>query len=264
LPPVADRIIALVSSKAVLVDSVVHTIEKDPAIAAKVISFSNAAFYRTGGPVTTIRDAVMKIGFDNIKSIALAISLLTVFRTEPKGKNIAYARIFRHCLAVGVISKDIVDCMRWQDCDDAFMSGLLHDIGLLVMHSYFPEISDEVCEMTQKGRIYIEAEMEVYGFMHADVGAWLADKWNLPENIYGAIQYHHNICGAGEQLKTAAVVHLADHIAMKKGYCPIENGHFESAVSKEALNALGITDKKIAEIEARVEESLSTLQEIWV
>jgi putative nucleotidyltransferase with HDIG domain len=264
IPPVADRIIELVSSKVALVDSVVQTIEKDPAIAAKVISFSNAAFYRTGGPVNTIRDAVMKIGFDNIKSIALAISLLTVFKTESQGKNREYAHIFRHCLAVGVITKEIEDCLKWEDCDDAFMSGLLHDLGLLVMHCYFPEISDQVTALTLKGRIYVEAEVEVYGFMHSDVGAWLADKWNLPENINGAIHYHHNICGAGEQMKTAAVVHLADHIAIKQGYGPLETGQFEGPLSEGTMHMLGITKKMIAAIETRVEESLATLREMWL
>jgi putative nucleotidyltransferase with HDIG domain len=264
IPPVADRIIQLVSSKASLVDSIVQTIEKDPAIAAKVISFSNAAFYRTGDPVITIRDAVMKIGFDNIKSIALAISLLAVFRPSSKGKDREYARIFRHCLAVGVITKEIADYLKWKECDDAFMSGLLHDLGLLVMHIYFPEISDRVYELTAKGKVYAVAEMEVCGFTHSDVGAWLADKWNLPENIYSAIQYHHNICGASEHLKTAAVVHVADHIAINKGYGPVETGQFAGPLSEEALGALGMTKKKVAEIETKLEDALSTLQEGWL
>jgi len=169
IPPVADRIIELVSSKCSVVSNVVDAIEQDPAISAKVISFSNTAFYRTGEPVVNIKDAVMKIGFDNIKSIALGISLLTVFRAVNKSRQHDYALIFRHCLAVGIISKEIVDYLGWHNRDDVFTSGLLHDLGLMVILSFFEDIGDKVSALAGKNKTYVDAETEIYGSTHSDV-----------------------------------------------------------------------------------------------
>src|SRR5512135_1521041 len=164
IPSVADKIIQLVSSKAAVVGSIVDTIEKDPAISAKVISFANAAFYRMGQPVTTIQDAVMKIGFDNVKSIALGISLLTLFKGKQGGDKSEYHNIIRHSIAVGVIAKEIADLVEWRDHEDVFTSGLLHDIGLMVMHTFFPEICAKVIDRFRNGMPFPQAEKEGCGF----------------------------------------------------------------------------------------------------
>jgi putative nucleotidyltransferase with HDIG domain len=264
IPPVANKIIDLVDSRDAYVDSVVETIEKDPAISAKVISFSNTAFFRLGSPVTNITDAVMKIGFDNVKGIALGISLLTVFKADKPGRNAEYAHIFRHCLAVGIIAKEIEEYLDTKYRGDVFTSGLLHDIGLLVMHSFFPDISEQVIQMVKKGKKYLEAENEIYGFMHGDVGAWLADQWNLPDSIREAIYCHHNINRAELNPRTAAVVHIADNIAIKNGCSPVLAGGFEYTVNEAALKEVGITKTEMAAIEKKMDNVLSTLQDVYV
>jgi putative nucleotidyltransferase with HDIG domain len=262
LPLIADKIIELVGNRDTYIDNVVETIEKDPAISAKVLSFSNTAFFRTGCPVTNIADAVMKIGFDNVKGIALGISLLTVFRADKPGRDAEYAHIFKHCLAVGLIAKEIEKHLECEYREDVFTSGLLHDIGLLVMHSFFPDISERVVQMVKKGKKYIEAENEIYGFMHGDVGAWLADQWNLPDSIHEAIYCHHIISRAQRNPSTAAVVHIADNMAIRNGCSPVLAGGFEYTVDEIALKAVGLTKIKMAVVEEKMENVIATMQDI--
>jgi putative nucleotidyltransferase with HDIG domain len=264
ISPVANRIIDLIGNKAADVERIVETIERDPAISAKVLGVSNTAFFRMGNPVTNIRDAIMKIGFDNIKGISLGVALLTVFKAEKPERSAMYVQIFRHSLAVGFIAKDILEYENCGDDEDVFTSGLLHDLGLLVMHSFFPEISDKVLQKVSKGGKYIEAEEEVYGFIHSDVGAWLADKWTLPENINSAIYYHHNVAGAGTYMNTAAIVHIADNIAIKKGFGPILAGGFEFAVDDTAVRTIGMDKKNIAVIEKRADRVLDDIGDIFL
>jgi putative nucleotidyltransferase with HDIG domain len=261
-PPVASHIIELISNKSVRIDNIVEIIEIDPAISAKVIGLSNTAFFRRGIQVMSISGAIMNIGFDNVKSIALGISLLTVFKTGKAGRQEEYANIFRHCLAVGVIAREIEKYIGYQGDEDAFTSGLLHDLGLMVIHSFLPDLTDQIKQKVTKRTNYEAAEREIIGFTHGDVGAWLADKWNLPENILAAIYCHHNVKEAGQYLHSVAVVHLADHIAIKKGYGPYFGGVFEYGLDEAAIKTIGISSKTIAAIEKNMDEILSEIQEV--
>lgn len=263
IPPVADRIIQLVNNKAAFIDAIVNTIETDAAISAKVISFSNAAFYRLGGPVTTIQDAVMKVGFDNVKSIALGISLLTIFKPK-NGEAGEYPNICRHCMAVGLIAKDITDHLNWRNHDDVFTTGLLHDLGLMVMNVFFPDIFDRIVKRFSTGLTFVESEKEVCGFTHGDVGAWLADKWNLPDSIYEVIRHHHSPSLAGPKPEVEAIVHLADILAAQKGFSPISLKGYEGPRDAAALKILHMDEQKISEIEARIEEIVEPVKAMLI
>ena len=261
IPPVADKIIQLVSSKAAVVGSIVDTIEKDPAISAKVISFANAAFYRMGQPVTTIQDAVMKIGFDNVKSIALGISLLTLFKAKPGADDTSYLSITRHSMAVGIISKEIADFIGCSNNDDIFTCGLLHDLGFMVMNAFFPEIYARINEGASAGKAFYAVEDEVCGVTHGEIGAWLADKWNLPDNMCEVIRYHHQ--PAGSTSLAVSIVHLADVLSIKKGFCPVSSTVFESRPDTKALQTLGIDGKRLDKLEARIDEMISQIGSVW-
>ncbi len=263
LPPVADKIINLVNSDAAFVGSIVEAIEKDPAMSAKIIGFSNAAFYRRGDPVTTIRDAVMKIGFDTIKSVALGISLLTIFKSEHGGGPRDYGNMVRHSLATGLISKEIVDMLDWQDQGEVFTCGLLHDIGLLVISACFPDIYDTIVSKFRKGSVFIDVEKEVCGCSHGEVGAWLTDKWNLPDAICEVVLYHHSPSEATVDPAMAAVVHLADIIAARNDYSPITVNGYEGSFEKGSMKLLGMTEQAIQGLEQRVHEIVGPMQKVW-
>ena len=262
VPPVADKIIQLVSSKVSVVNSIVETIETDPAISAKVISFANAAFFRTGQPVTTIQDAVMKIGFDNVKSIALGIALLTLFKGKQDTDEGGYHNINRHSIVVGVFSKEIVDFMGWKNHEDVFTNGLLHDLGLMVMNAFFPEIYAGIEDKFKTGMSFPDAENEVCGFTHGEIGAWLADKWNLPNNMCEVIRYHHN--PSLSPSPAAAIVHLADIIAIRRGFSPMSSVGFEGPLDIAAMRLLGMNEERIEQFEAGIEEIIAMGGNMWL
>jgi putative nucleotidyltransferase with HDIG domain len=263
MPAVAGKIINLISSDTVFVNSIVDMIEKDPAISAKVIGFSNAAFYSRGRSVTTIRDAVMKIGFDNVKGIALGISLLTIFRGRPTDDAGDYERIIRHSIAVGVIAKDIADVLKWSQHEEVFTCGMLHDIGLLVMNAFFPDMYVQITAGSNRGIPLCDAEMGVCGFTHGEIGAWLADKWNLPDSVCEVIQYHHSPFHDGPGLSLAAVVYLADMMAIRKDICPKLLRGYEASFDNDVLNVLGMTQQVLTQVESRVDEVVNSVMQMW-
>jgi len=262
LPPVAEKIIHLVNSKAAFIGSIVETIEKDAAISAKIIGFSNAALYRRGDPVTTIRDAVMKIGFDNVKSVALGISLLTLFKSERGEEPRDYRNIISHSLVTGLIAKELVDMLKWRDHGEVFTCGLLHDVGMLVMSAYFPDIYSQVLLKFKEGKVFLEAEKEVFGFSHGDIGAWLADKWMLPEAIYDVIRFHHCPAKAALNPSMAAVIHVSDFVCAKNNYSPVSGKGYEDGFDRAALKMLGLNEQDLMKLSSKVGEIAGPMEGI--
>jgi len=264
IPAVADKIMRLISSNTVFVSSITETIEKDPAISAKVIGFSNSAFYSRGESVTNIQDAVMKIGVDSVKSIALGISLLTLFKVKQNSEAGDYENIIRHSMAVSVIAKDIINVLKWPMHDDVFTSGLLHDIGLLVMNAFFPDIYGQIIARGKRGMPFADAEMEVCGFTHGDIGAWIADKWRLPDSLNEVIRYHHTPFHDGLKPSIGAVVHLADVIAARNDFSPTSIRGYGGPLDSNVLSILGMTEHKLLRVESRVEEIVDSVMRMWL
>lgn len=253
LPSVAERILGMVDDDCSSVDSIVHTVEQDPAIVAKVLSFANAAFYGGGNPVLSVGDAVMKIGFKNIRSIALGISLMTIFADNKGRYASAYRRVFCHSFAVGAIANRIAERAGNGILQEAFIAGLLHDIGQLVINKYFNDDYVRIMDEFQKGSFLIDAERHVLGITHADIGLWLADKWNLPLVIQDAIYYHHCPGEAPRNQKAVAVVHLANVVAERRSLGPIESTSPVNPLDYSALELLGLTERDLEVIESEID-----------
>ena len=113
---------------------------------------------------------------------------------------------------------------------------------------------EQIIEKFKKGTPFSEAEREVCGFTHADTGAWLADKWKLPDSFCNAIRYHHPPALAGCEPSLSSVVHLADIIAVRKAFSPTSISGYEYGIDNAAMKILGITEQKIAEVERMAEE----------
>lgn len=255
LPMIAERILGMVDDDVASVEAIEQTIAQDPAIAAKVLSFANAAFYGSGEPVLSVRDAVMKIGFKNIRSIALGISLMTIFSENREKFASAYHRIFLHSVSVGIISRQIAESVAGELADKAFIAGLLHDIGQLVINKYFDDDYMRIIEEFNQGLFLIDAEKKVLGITHADIGVWLADKWNLPTIIQDAIEFHHMPSAATDNRKLVALVHVGNAVASRHSL-----GLFESepvnAFDSSALVILGISEKDLETIESGLDKQV--------
>ncbi|KAF0181286.1 MAG: metal dependent phosphohydrolase [Nitrospirae bacterium] len=253
LPMIAERILGMVDDDVASVEAIEETIAQDPAIAAKVLSFANAAFYGSGEPVLSVRDAVMKIGFKNIRSIALGISLMTIFSENREKFASAYHRIFLHSVSVGVISRQIAEKVAGELADKAFIAGLLHDIGQLVINKYFDEEYQRIIDEFNQGLFLVDAEKKVLGITHADIGVWLADKWNLPTVIQDAIEFHHMPSAATDNRMLVALIHVGNAVASRHSLGIIESEPV-NAFDSSALDILGISEKDLETIESGLDK----------
>jgi HD-like signal output (HDOD) protein len=220
LPVIAREVLKLVNDPLMSIDALKDVIARDPAICARILSISNSVFF--GGMVRTtkLNDAIMRIGLKSVKDIAVGVSVLTLFADKNKTAN--YKRLFNHSMAVGLSARTLARSLKMSIAEDVMMDGLLHDLGFLVINKFFPESYQNIQDKIVSAGSLLDAEKDVLHHTHADVGFWLAEQWKLPDTILDVNLFHHTPSLAKRNEKYVALVHIADYIASKHQFCPVE------------------------------------------
>jgi len=258
IPGTAQEILALLSDENATVDKLEKIIENDPAISAKIMSVANSAFFSVKMPVKTLSNAIMRIGFNNVKNIALGISLMTVLGDVDRSRPMDYRRVFNHSVTVGFVARMLAKGLKIKIPDEVLMDGLLHDLGYLVLNKFFPGNYRRVLEEFEHRESLIDAEMEVLNFNHGHIGAWLGEKWNLPDSVVDSMLYHHDPCSAKRNVKQVCIVHLADFITSENILPPIKEDP-KYTFFTEVFDILGITEESFREIEQEIKKDSSSL-----
>jgi HD-like signal output (HDOD) protein len=251
VPLIAQEILNLVGDDLTSVGKIERVVENDPAISAKILSVANSVFFGVKVRTKTLDSAIMRIGFSNVKNIALGISLMTVLQDGDRGEVFDYKRLYNHSVTVGFVARLLSRKLTLDFSEEIMMNGMLHDLGYLVLNRYFSEMYKDVLESFDHGNSLLEAEKTVLGFDHTDIGSWLAGQWNLPNSILDTTVYHHAPSLAKRNLTRVAVTHLADYITTQKMLSPTEKDpHYP--FDRSSLDILKITEKDFRDLEAEI------------
>ncbi|MBI5740756.1 MAG: HDOD domain-containing protein [Nitrospirae bacterium] len=251
IPAIAQKILGLLNDNQLSVDKIEEIIEKDPAISAKILSVANSAFFGFQVSSDFLRNAIMRIGFNNVKNIALSISLMTVLDDGKRGTAFDYRRIFNHSIAVGFTARLISKKLRLDHADDYLMNGMLHDLGYLVMNRYSPEAYQEVLFTFKEGLPLLDAEKKALQFTHAEVGSWLAEEWKLPEVVQDINMFHHSPALAHRNTKQVALIHIADFLTAANILGPMEDD-VRYPLDSSSLEILGLKESDLKEMEESI------------
>jgi putative nucleotidyltransferase with HDIG domain len=241
LPAIAQEILAVIDDDLLSVNKLIKIIENDPAISSRVLSAANSVFFGLGTPVKILNDAIFRIGFDMVKNIAFGISIMTILDGERHQSALDYQRVFNHSVAVGLTAKLLSRRFRLTIQDEILICGLLHDLGLLILSRYFPEKYLGILNACERDNTLPDAERKVFDFTHADIGNWLAEKWNLPDIVLDTVLYHHTPSLAQNNLKHVAVVHIADYITSQNIIKSVERD-YSHYLDHSCLDMLGISE----------------------
>jgi len=166
-------------------------IEHDPSLSSKILNLVNSAHFGLPNRIDSIHRAVVLVGTDTIKNIAICTSVYEVFN-QTKGNSVFNLKFFWwHSLKCAMVAKFIAQKTNYTCPDEAFLSGLLHDIGKLVFWVNFPEKYRELLETCKDRHDLLLAEKEQLGATHCEVGAWLIRRWNLQSFMADSLTYHH-------------------------------------------------------------------------
>jgi HD-like signal output (HDOD) protein len=187
-------------------------ISKDTALSAKLLKLVNSALFGFPEPVDTISRAVTVVGASRLTSLALGVSLISVFKSVPR--HVLNMRSFwEHSLACGALARNLAACAGHPSEERCFVEGLLHDIGRLVMLKNHPAHVTYVIAQAARENIPVrDAEREIWGFDHAGLGGRLLESWKFPPALVRAVGGHHGPDGKGIH-PDAAITHVADVLA---------------------------------------------------
>jgi len=226
-----------------------QAISGDQVISSKILKLANSAFYGFAGRVNTVPHAIAVLGFNATKNIVLTTSILSTLNLKTPIEGFSLAAFWKHSAAVGAIARLIAVETYAQKKEEAFIAGLLHDIGKLILAICAPEeFTNCINVALSKGCLFLDAEKETLGICHTDIVAWINEQWNLPDEIAAVIINHHkNIGISGEHAKLVAVVKLADVLArgLQFGHAC---DHSVPILETSIFSLLQITPKKLDDI----------------
>ena len=194
-----------------------HMVGQDPGLTTKILSIANSPLYGLPRKVSTIDFAILIIGYQDIKNIVIALSMIDSFKNKTD-KYLDQKEFWKHSILTGNAAKKMSEDLGYRIGSEAFVSGLLHELGTSVIHKYFHSSFGTILDdMKENGKSLLEAEIEELGYTHQDIGRFLAEKWNLPSHHCETIQKHHTPSLAEDDDIVTAVVHLADYATQRLG-----------------------------------------------
>lgn len=233
LPAVAARILQIVGDDRLSAPELATAIASEPALTARILRLANSAYYGFPRRITTVRDAVVLLGFRTIRSTALASSVMETLRGHG---DLDQERFWRFAVTVGALAELLAKARR-QHLDEAFTAGVLHNIGRLALDQHRPGALAAAREMAASDGITVSrAEETILGFTDAELGAALAEHWNFPARLCDAIARHElNVAALPDPSSLAAFVIRARLFARASGISDGVEPAGESAPESEWL-----------------------------
>jgi putative nucleotidyltransferase with HDIG domain len=192
-------------------------IGKDQGLVARILTVANSPLYGLPRRVATVEFAIVILGFDHIKNIVMALSMIEAFKGNEKGSwdDRSY---WNHNLFTATAAKGIADELGYPKSGEVFTAALLHDLGISIIQRYFNKEFNSICNLvdTQQMR-FLKAEEQVLGLTHQDIGRFLINKWNLPETLGEAVANHHLPSKAENNKTLVSIIHLADYMTQRIG-----------------------------------------------
>jgi putative nucleotidyltransferase with HDIG domain len=217
-PPILQKVIQLTSNIDSHVADVAHSIAADQSISAKVVRMSNSPIFARAKRVSTLDEAIKVLGFNQLKSIIITASTFQMFETSTHA-DIA-TKLWHHSFSTAIGSRIIAERLTTLNKDEAYLAGLLHDIGKLIFLKTTPHVYAQLVDnVKQNNTVLLAEEQREFGFDHTDLGAALLEKWAIPGNILSAVADHHK-CSLTEAPPTEQlerVVALANAVSQYIG-----------------------------------------------
>jgi len=211
LPAVVANIIRLVDNPRTSARDLERHISTDPALTAKILRLANSAYYGFPNRIGTVSLAVVILGFNTVKAIALTVSVFDMFNTDGHHNGFDAAAFWEHSFGCALAAELLSKIVRYRAKGEAFTAGVLHDIGKVALNYFMKDQFEEVMRIVGRESLHIsEAEKRVLGATHAEVGGWLTQLWNLPHHLSECISLHHAPGKAEMDPDLTAIVHLAD------------------------------------------------------
>ena len=249
LPGIVIKLSKMAEDPDTTTDQMGKVISKDHILASKLLKLVNSAFYGFPQRISSISSAIILLGFNVIKSLIISASIFEFMEDQD-------LELWEHSLGCAVVSSVLAKRLGVSEPEEISTAGLIHDIGKVAIKMELPGEFEKIHGLVRKrGISTLEAEREILGLDHAEVGGWLTKSWNLPTKLIEPIVCHHDPRTSKNEQIASSIVHFSDIVIRGWGY-----GHADDIwvppLNKRAWTILGLVPEDLDQIIEEVEEKL--------
>lgn len=246
-PGVAARVLEVAGRKEVVPSELIELVQTDPGITSKVLKLCNSAYYGFQREIASLHEAGNLLGVTTLVNLVLTSSAGKYFRDYGSAKSRSMEARWEQCVSNAIGARLIAERHGKVDPERAYTAGLLENIGHLVLDRFLDEAIEEIRGMALGGTDLIEAERQVLGLHHAEIGARLSTRWSLPDVLVEVIRHHHHPELAGPDAALAATIHLAEILTQELAESE-STGGLRYSINLKALELIGLQPEDLGDL----------------
>lgn len=262
LPAIAHQLLSVLNRPDSDSSDISRVIGLDYALTANVLRAANSAYFGFTKPVSSLSEASFRLGTGMISQVAVSSIVYANVRRPATGYGQSAEDLWRHSAAVAVTSENLCRLLQIKNAGAIFTAALVHDIGKAALESWVSENYEDIHRLVIEGDMSFEqAERQVLGFDHAEVGAMVAEHWHFPTELIQAIRWHHDPNPAQGGQPGADIVHVADALCIMQGIGLGYDG-LSYKPCPEAIERLKLTGAGIEQVTSQLLDSLSQIEQV--
>jgi len=263
LPPMPQLVLRareIMADQTAGISDLVNLLQNDQSIVTKVLRLSNSAYYGLSGKISTVQHAAVLLGQKTLSEVITMAGISNLMGKELPGYGMDSGDLWRHSLAVGFGAQLLADKIKPQMSNDAFVAGLIHDGGKIILDEYVLQRKEEFATYMADGeQTYLDAEKDLLGIDHSEIAADICKKWILPDAIHHPIRWHHRPSRSGGS-ELALFLHVADYFAKMSGMgTGPDDLHYQ--MEEGTIESLGVQEEELDSLLVDVMESVEKIAE---
>ena len=260
---IVSGIIRIINDAKSSVKELNDIIQVDPPLTSRVLRLANSSYYSPPDKISEITRAVIWVGYDAIKELALSQKVCEIFKKDDSIEGYSRKALWKHSLAVALFGKMIYRREYGESGENIYAAGLLHDIGLIVLDQFCTDEFKDILRMSSNdGNNVAEAELKILGFTHAELARAIMESWNIPNELCVAISSHHNPEGVDQEFsKIVNTIYIADYFCQERGIGYGDAPLSDKSVFQSCMRALKIENNSLDLIIEDVEEEIKKMEE---
>lgn len=236
LPQTTRMVLSMLNDPQMHILKIAEAIQKDVSLTTRLLKMANSAYYAQERKIVTILEALVLLGLNTVKDLLVAASTYKILNKKIEGYLLEKGDLWKHSVFCAMAAELLAGETKPALKDKAYIAGLLHDVGKIIMAHYVQEDFMQILDLVEgKNVSFDSAEKGIVGFTHAELGARVLQKWNFPEDVVDAIEFHHHPQDA-KFAPLAGLVHLGDMATLMLGvglgsdglYYPLNEGVFDA------------------------------------
>lgn len=254
LPPIAAKLNKMIEDEDITANQLGNVIERDQVLTSKLLKMVNSSFYGFPQRISTVANAIVLLGINVIKTLIVTSSIFEMMQSSDVG-------LWEHSLGCATIASLIAKKKGLKNPEEVSTAALLHDLGKVVVRAELPSEYDALLALVERNGISMrEAEEELLGVSHSEIGGWLVHQWNLPDRLVLPITWHHRPEEAPDHRDVTAILHFSDILVRAVGF-GFGGDIWVPALNSDAWRRIKLSRSEMKELLAELDEKLIELQD---